>query len=102
MENRLFTAIRQLEKLRAVHRAFSAEADTWLIGTGNQSVLGIGRYCDGEKLCAFFSFSEREQALSLDELGEFTDLVTGASVDKHSVKLPAGGFVWLICEFGDS
>ena len=102
VENRLFTAIRQLEKLRAAHRAFSAEADTWLIGTGNQSVLGIGRYCDGEKLCAFFSFSEREQALSLDELGEFTDLVTGASVDKHSVKLPAGGFVWLICEFGDS
>ncbi|MCR4712317.1 MAG: amylosucrase, partial [Clostridia bacterium] len=101
VENRLFTAIRELEKLRAAHRVFSADADTWLIETGNQSVLGIGRYFDGEKLCALFSFSEREQVLPLNELGEYKDLMTGESVNKHSVTIPAGGFAWLACEFGE-
>ena len=77
-----------------------AGADTWLLLTGDDGVLGIGRYCQGEKLAAFFNFSEYERWAPLNTPGEFTDLLTGESVTNGGVLLPPGGFAWLICDFG--
>ncbi len=98
-EGRLFTALRLLENLRAEHRAFDGAADTWIVNTANDSVLGIGRYYQGEKLVALFNFGEREASIYTDELGDFTDLLNGERVDKRAVRLPSGGFRWLICDF---
>ncbi len=98
-EGRLFTALRLLENLRAEHRAFDGAADTWIVNTANDSVLGIGRYYQGEKLVALFNFGEREASIYTDELGDFTDLLNGERVDKRAVRLPSGGFRWMICDF---
>ena len=64
-------------------------------------MLGIGRYCRGEKLLALFNFSEGEKTVSLSEEGDFCDLLNGEPADKAAVTLPAGGFRWLVCDFGE-
>ena len=100
-EGRLFGAIRRLETLRAKHRVFDGAADTWLVNTGSDQVLGIGRYYRGEKLIALFNFGEREARTNLNELGEYTDLISREAVDKRAVDTPIGGFRWLLCDFGE-
>ena len=98
-EGRIFTALRRLETLRARHRVFDGAADTWIVGTASDSILGIGRYFQGEKLVALFNFGEEEGRVYVEELGDYKDLLSGEPVDKRAVKLPAGGFRWLLCDF---
>ncbi len=98
-EGRIFAGIRQLEALRASHRVFDGAADVWIVNTGDDGVLGIGRYHQGEKLVALFNFAETEKRVFVDEWGEYRDALTGQPADKRSIALQSGGFVWLICDF---
>ena len=100
-EGKLFAGIRQLETLRASHRVFDGAADVWIVNTGNDGVLGIGRYHQGEKLVALFNFAETEKRIWVDEMGDFHDLLTGEKADKFAVELLPGAFKWLICDFGE-
>ena len=95
VENDIFSAIRRQEELRAGHMAFDAAADTWLLSTGNDHVLGIGRYYRGEKLLALFNFSDEEQTVLLDDPTAYTDLWTGEGTTARVAHLNAGGFLWL-------
>ena len=99
-EGRIFLGLRQLETLRAAHRVFDGGADVWLVNTFDDGVLGIGRYHKGEKLVALFNFAEQEKHVAVDELGDYHDLCTGDHADKNWITLPAGGFKWLLCDFG--
>ena len=101
VEGQIFAALRRLEELRAKHRVFDGAADTWIVDTRDDGVLGIGRYCRGEKLVGLFNFSDREKRVSLTELGDYRDLLTGEEADKFAVTLPSGGFRWLLCDFGE-
>ncbi len=98
VEGRLFAAIQELETLRADHLVFDDAADTWLLDTGNDHVLGIGRYNKGEKLLALFNFSDEEQIAQVNDPEEYTDLITGEKSLAKAVTLPAGGFKWLFQE----
>ncbi len=99
-EGHLFTSLRRLEKLRAEHRVFDAGADTWTLNIWDQSILGIGRYYEGEKLIALYNFSDEEKHTTLiNEEGELYDLFSGMVINKRDVVLPAGGFRWLLCDF---
>jgi len=100
-EGRIFTSLRRLEELRAAHRSFDGLADTWIINTHDDSVLGIGRYYQGEKLLALFNFGADERRISVLELGDFHDLLTGDRANLSDIHLPAGGFVWLLCDFDE-
>jgi len=95
----LFSAIRRMESLRGKHPVFDDKADTWLLDTGNDAVLGIGRYCRGQKLLAAFNFSREKQTAWLKETEDYRDLVTGRKRDAGAVTLPAGGFAWLLHEY---
>ena len=95
----LFSAITRMEALRARHPLFDGRADTWLLDTGNDAVLGIGRYYKGEKLLAVFNFSRHSQRVWLREPEAFTDLLTGEPRDAGSLTLPAGGFAWLLHDY---
>ena len=101
VEAEIFSALRKLERLRAEHRVFDGAADVWIVNTRDDGVLGIGRYCRGEKLIGLFNFSAWEKTVSLTELGDYQDLLTGEDEDKFAVTLPSGGFRWLLCDFGE-
>ena len=95
-EGKLFAALKQMEAIRAEHAVFDTEADTWLLDTGNDHVLGIGRYYRGEKLLALFNFATEDQTAWLRETESYTDLVTGKERDAGAVRLKPGDFCWLL------
>ncbi len=98
-EGRVFTSLRQLERLRAAHRCFDARADIWVVNTHDDGVLGVGRYWQGEKLVALFNFADSDRQVCVVELGDFRDLLTGEAADMTDIPVKAGGFVWLLCDF---
>ena len=99
VEGKLFVSITMMEKMRSDHRAFDEEADTWIVDTNDQSVLGIGRYYHGEKLIGLFNFGSERSVLSIDELGNFSDVFSGERIDKDSIALLPGAFMWVVCDF---
>ncbi len=109
-EGAIHRAIKALRKIRSAHRAFVNAADTWLIplhsGEEDHSVLGIGRYHQGEKVLAFFNFSPDVKVIRTQETEPFRYLAgTGREPGKdapqspvflHSFILPGCGFSWFV------
>lgn len=95
-EGRIFNALRKLETLRNAHPVFLTAADTWIIETYNDHVLGIGRYYDGEKLVALFNFSPQDETAWVNEPEDYTDLMTGEPRRAQAVGIPAFDFAWLL------
>ena len=98
-ENRVFTAVRRMEEIRGAHSAFDPEGDTWLLDTGNDQVLGIGRYYRGEQLLALFNFSDKPRKIWLRDEKIYTDLFSGEEGDAGMLTLEAGDFRWLLHTF---
>ena len=94
-ENRIYTALSQLETLRGKENVFSCSADAWTVETGDRAVLGIGRSLEGETLVGLFNFSEEDRMVSLNDTAPYTDLLTGEKCEVHSITIPAQGFFWL-------
>ena len=94
-ENSVFTAVCRLEAIRAAHAAFDTEADTWILDTGNDHILGIGRYYRGEQILALFNFGCEDATAWLRDEKKYTDMADGTESDAGAVKVPAGGFRWL-------
>ncbi len=95
-ENKVFYGIRRLTELRSEHRVFDHMADCWVLETGNDHVLGIGRYYRGEKLLAFFNFGDCEQGCLISESEVYQNMLTGCYVKEKAISIPAGDFVWLL------
>ena len=95
-EGQLFSAVAGMARIRAAYAAFDARADRWLLKTGNDRVLGIGRYCLGQQLLALFNFGDEDAAVQLNEGMCYTDLTDGTESDALCVSVPAGGFRWLL------
>ncbi len=98
-EGRMFAALRRLEEIRGRYSVFDSEGDTWLLDTGNDHVLGIGRYYSGEQLLALFNFSDQPETVWLRDKKLYTDLISGREGDAGQVDLEAGGFRWLLHTF---
>ena len=94
-QGKIFTAIGKLRKLRISHDVFSSEADTWIVDTRNEHVLGIGRYYNKEKLMAFFNFSKEDQTIYTDEGEEYTNLITKNKAYVDVYYLHPYEFAWL-------
>ena len=94
-EGMVFEEIRRQENLRAKYNVFDDEADVWILDTGNDQVLGIGRYYRGEKLLALFNFSKDPQNAWVRDDTSYNDLATGRRCKAGSVKIPAGSYRWL-------
>ncbi len=96
VEGQVFTRLGQLETIRKSEKVFMAEADTWTIETWEPSVLGIGRYYDGEKIIGIFNFSELDKTAWINETdGEYVDLISGEVMYASGVNIPAYGFYYL-------
>ena len=95
VQGRLFASLRQLEKLRADHRAFRADAAAEVFDTGSNAVLGIRRCFDGELITAVFNFSENPCEIFNPAKGS-NSLLTGEPFHEETLYLPGYGFQWLI------
>ncbi len=98
-EGRIFKAITRMEEIRGGHVVFDAAADTWLLDTGSDQILGIGRYKDGEQLLALFNFGDRDRTAWIRDEKIYTDLMNGTEGDAGAVTVKAGGFRWLLHRF---
>ena len=98
-EGRVFKELRKLEKLRAKHAVFETMADTWIIETYSNHILGIGRYYKGEKLIALFNFSPFEEVAWINEVEDYKDLITGKACQAKGVSVKGYGFKWLKTNF---
>ena len=95
-EAQLFNGIRKLTELRAKHRVFENAADTWIVETWNDHILGIGRYYRGEKMIGLFNFSDQDETAWIDEKEEYIDMLTGEIRPARAVGIPAQDFAWLV------
>jgi amylosucrase len=95
-QQQLFSSIKKLVTLRKKHRVFKSSADAWVIETYNDRVLGIGRYCEGEKLIALFNFGDYDEVAYINEEGGYKNLLTGKQFDAKNVTVPAHDFYWLL------
>ena len=110
VQGKIFRAIKKLTSLREKYSVFTNAADTWIIETHNNHILGIGRYYGEkslkEKMLAFFNFDEHEQIFTPDEdlRGfEFYDAITGEKFLSHNdsemMSLRGYEFKWLIASW---
>ena len=98
-EGKMFAAIRQMEQIRAKQAVFDTDADAWVLDTGSDHVLGIGRYYCGEQLLALFNFSDEPLKIWLRDEKIYEDLMTGKTGDAGEIRLEAGEFRWLLHRF---
>ena len=98
VEGAVYQALLQLESIRRSHEVFTASADFSVINTVNDHVLGIRREYQGEKLYAFFNFSEEEQPAYFDGILSGKDLVSGDGIRGLSETLKPYGFLWILCD----
>ncbi len=101
-QGRLFGALKQLEMLRRSYAVFESAADAWIVEPYNDHILGIGRYYDGEKLIALFNFSAFDETAWINEVEDYTDLLTGKPRPAKAVGIPAYDFAWLMTSFKKS
>ena len=95
-EYRIFTALSNLETLRAGDTIFSCQAEASTIDTGDPALLGLVRGLEGEELVGLFNFSnEPKTASAVRSSGRYLDLVTGQTHSISRISVPAQGFLWL-------
>ncbi len=98
-ENRIYSSISTLTKLRSKHRVFENSADTWIVETRNDHILGIGRYYRGQKLIALFNFNVSPETARIDEKEEYINLITGEIETVKDIVIDGNDFKWLMTEF---
>ena len=98
-QGRIFRALKQLIELRRDNPVFDPDADTWVLETYNDNVLGIGRYKDGEKLLALFNFGDQSETAWINEGEMYTEMVRGYQQEGKAVGVPSHDFLWLYHKF---
>ncbi len=91
-EGRIFQGIKKLEALREACPAFSVYADVWLLDTGDDGLLAIGRYAEKQKIIGVFNFTPEAKTITCPyDPGEFTDLLSGEQYTLEDLPIPAYG-----------
>ena len=67
----------------------------YTVETGDDSILGIAREYEGEKIIGLFNFSSEVKTAKLQEEECYKDLMTDNGIDAASVELAESGFVWM-------
>ncbi|MCI8686962.1 MAG: amylosucrase [Lawsonibacter sp.] len=95
-EGQVFCGLSALGALRKTNPAFGTGADVWTLDTGDNGLLAIGRYFEGQKIIGVFNFTGQEKAVTFPhDPGEFTDMLTGETHTLRDLKVPPCGFYYL-------
>ncbi len=93
---KVFTGLKKLISVRKSYDVFNGKANVRTIDTWDDSILGIIREYNGEKLIELYNFSENERTAWINETdGVYTDLINGDTAEAKAVLLPPFGFKWL-------
>lgn len=99
VQEKIFDGLRKLERIRSTYGVFSADADCRTVDTWDDSILGLIKEKDGEKLVALFNFSRYDKVAWINEEdGMYQDLLTGRRMEARGVQIPAFGACWLLKE----
>ncbi|MBQ4265469.1 MAG: alpha-amylase family protein [Clostridia bacterium] len=90
-QSRIYHAIAKLIRIRRENPAFHPQADVWTFDTGSNHVLGVGRYCQEQKLLAIFNFGDSKYNILADR--EYVDLMSGTCT--REIQVNANSFVWI-------
>ena len=99
-EDLIYHALEKLRKCRAACPVFNAGADTWILETHNDHILGIGRYYESQKLLALFNFEVTPQVARIRENETYRDMMEEFDMTANDVSLPPYGFKWLLKDYG--
>ena len=95
-EGQVFCGLNALGALRKTNPAFGAGADVWTLDTGDDGVLAIGRYFEGQKIIGVFNFTPWDKKVTFPhDPGEFTDMLTGGLHILQDLPVPSYGFYYL-------
>jgi len=96
VQGKLFQKLSVLENLRRTENVFMAKADTWTLETWDDSVLGLAREYEGEKLIGLFNFSEQDRTAWIkEEDGLYEDMLSGEEMEAKGVNIKAYEFIYL-------
>lgn len=98
VEGKIYQSLLELENIRREHISFTASADLSVLDTGSDAVLGLKREYKGERLYAYFNFSDTEQQTFFDAILSGTELISGEKIRGLSEILKPYGFLWILCE----
>ena len=94
-QGKLFQAVKKLGDIRKSHTVFGTDANVWTIYTGDDSVLGVVRENQEEKLIAVYNFSEYTKEVWIQEIEENdTELLSGKKADSKRICLLPFEAVW--------
>ena len=97
VQEKLFAGIKKLEEIRKSSSVFCSNTNVWTIDTWDNSVLGIIRANEKEKLVALFNFSETDKIAWINEDdGEYIDLISGRTMEAKGVLIPGYGVYWML------
>ena len=95
-EGRVFCGLNALGALRKSNPAFGTGADVWTLDTGDDGLLAIGRYFEGQKIIGVFNFTPWDKTVTFPhDPGEFVDMLTGEAHILRDLPVPACGFYYL-------
>ncbi len=96
VQNRIFNGLKRLENIRKAEKAFIATANFGMLETWEDSVLGLVREQDGEKVIGLFNFSEYDKMAWINETdGDYVNLLNGETMKASGVMVPGHGFYWM-------
>lgn len=76
---------------------FDADATAWTVDTWDDSILGLIKAKEEEKLVALFNFSQYDKVAWINEEdGMYVDLLSGREMEARGVQIPAYGCYWLM------
>ena len=95
-EGQVFCGLNALNALRKTNPAFGTTADVWTLDTGDNGLLAIGRYAEGQKVIGVFNFTGEEKAVTFPhDGGVFHDLLTDEPHTLEGLTIPAYGFYYM-------
>lgn len=96
IQGKAYKGLKTLIYIRKSDNIFSGEADVRTLDTWDDSILGIIRVNNDNKLIELYNFSEYERIAWINETdGLYTDLLSGNIFEAKAIKIPPYGFYWL-------
>ena len=95
VQNRLFSGIVKMEKIRKTHEVFLNAAAVRTLDTYDPSVLCLVRELNGEKFIGLFNFSPWGKTAWINEPGMYRDLISEETLEAKGVLMPPYGVRWM-------